>query len=187
MKNAILSLMSVGVLGLVSCDKEKVDQASKDFIDELSQERMQVTVMESGFQMEETSSTTKSQEEDYYVSGVLTYQKNEEVLAIVDFGDGTEDSEATLTVGTETSFFDLKKEEDEFNGEKSKYKKVVVEPIVKADDCDYIVAGIIKYYDVENGDWVATIDFGDGSCDDIATKTTADSEEIHEFSLSEWK
>ena len=50
-----------------------------------------------------------------------------------------------------------------------KYEKVIVEPLVSLEDCDYIVSGIIEFY---KGDaWVATIDFGDGICDEWATKT----------------
>ena len=54
----------------------------------------------------------------------------------------------------------------------SDYDKVVVEPLVKSEDCDYIVAGTVCFY--EEGLWVATIDFGNGTCDDKATKTTDD-------------
>jgi hypothetical protein len=46
------------------------------------------------------------------------------------------------------------------------------------------VAGIIKYYEVKSGKWVATIDFGDGDCDDQAVKTTKNGD--YTFSISEW-
>ena len=36
-------------------------------------------------------------------------------------------------------------------------------------------------------EWVATIDFGDRTCDEWATKTTADSNEEYVFSLDDWK
>jgi len=65
----------------------------------------------------------------------------------------------------------------------SVYDKVVVEPLVKSEDCDYIVAGTVCFY--EDGQWVATIDFGNGTCDDIATKTTKDGEKT--FSLKDKK
>ena len=83
--------------------------------------------------------------------------------------------------------FDLKKDDTYYDGKKSKYKKVIVEPLVKSDDCGYIISGIIKYYDYNSGAWVATIDFGDRTCDEWATKTTADSNEEYVFSLDDWK
>ena len=46
---------------------------------------------------------------------------------------------------------------------------MIVEPIVKLENCEYIVAGIIDFY--EGDQWVATLDFGDGTCDEWATKT----------------
>ena len=35
--------------------------------------------------------------------------------------------------------------------------------------CDYVVHGKIEY--IKDGPVVATVDFGDGECDNIATKT----------------
>ncbi len=58
------------------------------------------------------------------------------------------------------------------------YTEVEVNPIVK-EDCYFTdwdktistpVSGLFEYYD-SNGNWVASIDFGDGSCDQWATKT----------------
>ena len=78
----------------------------------------------------------------------------------------------------------LKKDNDKYKGKDSKYKKVIIEPIIKSDDCDYIVSGIIKYYEVKSGDWTATIDFGDGTCDDVAIKTTDEGD--YTFTISEY-
>lgn len=58
------------------------------------------------------------------------------------------------------------------------YAEVEVSPIVKINcyfsDWDkYImtpVSGLFEYYDID-GNWVASIDFGDGTCDEWATKT----------------
>ena len=58
------------------------------------------------------------------------------------------------------------------------YTEVEVNAIVK-EDCYFTdwdktistpVSGLFEYYDA-NGNWVASIDFGDGSCDQWATKT----------------
>ena len=58
------------------------------------------------------------------------------------------------------------------------YTEVEVNPIVKITcyfsnwDKDVLtpVSGLFDYYDTDDN-WVASIDFGDGSCDDWATKT----------------
>ena len=58
------------------------------------------------------------------------------------------------------------------------YTEVEVNPIVKINcyfsywDKDVMtpVSGLFEYYDAD-GNWVASIDFGDGTCDEWATKT----------------
>ena len=58
------------------------------------------------------------------------------------------------------------------------YSEIEVNPIVKINcyfqDWDkYVmtpVSGLFEYYDFD-GSWVASIDFGDGTCDEWATKT----------------
>ena len=58
------------------------------------------------------------------------------------------------------------------------YIEVEVNPIVKTNcyfsnwDKDVMtpVSGLFNYYDI-NDNWVASIDFGDGTCDEWATKT----------------
>jgi hypothetical protein len=58
------------------------------------------------------------------------------------------------------------------------YTEIEVNPIVKINcyfpdwDKDVItpVSGLFEYYDADDN-WVASIDFGDGTCDEWATKT----------------
>ena len=58
------------------------------------------------------------------------------------------------------------------------YTEIEVNPIVKITcyfsnwDKDVMtpVSGLFEYYDAD-GNWVASIDFGDGTCDEWATKT----------------
>jgi len=101
----------------------------------------------------------------FIVEGTVEFYKGDELIVTIDFGDGTCDNLATKTVGNETTEFILKREKDKY----SKYTKVIVEPLIKTDDCDYIVSGIVDFYQEDL--WVATIDFGDGTCDEWATKT----------------
>ena len=49
------------------------------------------------------------------------------------------------------------------------YTKNILIPLERIDGCDYVVKGKIEY--IKDGALVATVDFGDGECDDIATKT----------------
>lgn len=103
----------------------------------------------------------------FIVEGTIEFHKGDAILAIVDFGDGICDNIATKTVDGITTEFILKKKGQ--HGDKDNYDKVVVEPIVTLEDCQYIVSGVIEFY--ENDKWLATIDFGDGTCDEWATKT----------------
>ena len=101
---------------------------------------------------------------DYVVKGKVEYIKAGVVVATVDFGDGECDDIATKTVGGKTSTFNLRGKK-----KSSRYKRNIIKPLVKIDGCDYIVEGRIEY--IKNGAVVATVDFGDGECDNIATKT----------------
>lgn len=61
----------------------------------------------------------------------------------------------------------------------------IVEPLVRTDDCGQEpVSGVIKYYKCRTHQWIATIDFGDGECDDLALKITEDG--VEEIIISEW-
>ncbi|MCH2045156.1 MAG: hypothetical protein MK212_13655 [Saprospiraceae bacterium] len=77
-------------------------------------------------------------------------------------------------------------DEDEDDKDEEDYytlTKVIVTPLVTTADCTYIVEGIIKYFD-EDGKWLATIDYGDGTCDNIATKETY--EGVETFNLDDY-
>jgi len=63
-------------------------------------------------------------------------------------------------------------------------EKVITNPLVKIDDCDYIVSGIVEFYSTKDDSWLATINFGDGECDEWATKITDDGTFV--FSMDDW-
>ena len=72
--------------------------------------------------------------------------------------------------------FDLSAEEGDYinissskTGSKNTYTKKILIPLERIDGCDYVVKGKIEY--VKDGAVIATVDFGDGECDDLATKT----------------
>ena len=101
---------------------------------------------------------------DYVVKGKIEYVKDGALVATVDFGDGECDDIATKTVDGKTSTFNLRGKK-----KSSRYKRNIIKPLVKIDGCDYIVEGKIEY--IKTGAVVATVDFGDGECDNIATKS----------------
>ena len=57
---------------------------------------------------------------------------------------------------------------DYLNLKVSDYKKRITNELEKKDGCDYYVKGRIEYY--KQNTILAVIDFGNGECDDIATK-----------------
>jgi hypothetical protein len=54
------------------------------------------------------------------------------------------------------------------------YEKKIIEPLVKRKDCRFIVAGIVEIY--LNGSLISTMDYGDGTCDEVATMITTEGE-----------
>ena len=184
MKKTFFSLAVISIVA-VSCSKEKNE--IDHFARELSLESAQINLPSSGGELNTTAALVEGDNVDYFTSGELEYIQQGMVVANVDFGQGEGNSIAELTMNGTSSNIELKKDDTYYDGKKSKYKKVIVKPLVKSDDCGYIIAGIIKYYDYTTGEWVATIDFGDLTCDEWATKTTADSNEQYIFSLKDWK
>jgi len=180
MKMKFLGAVALSGLAMTSCSKAKL---ASSFADEISTEESQINLAESGYEINVVE-PTQSSADGYYTQGVIEYSKNGALLASVDFGNGTSDSQALANVNGVSSGIELKKDEDYYKGKKSKYKKVIVQPIIKSDECNFIVSGIIKYYEVKSGDWSATVDFGDGTCDDIAIKTTDDGK--YTFTVSEY-
>jgi hypothetical protein len=49
------------------------------------------------------------------------------------------------------------------------FSKTIVEPLMKTGACRFIVQGIVSF--TKNGEDFATLDYGDGTCDDVATIT----------------
>lgn len=163
---SILGLIGLSV-GLMSCDKsfDDYDKDDQAFKTEVLNENETITLPTSSYETQITKALESSNGSDYYTKGTIEYWANNTPIATIDFGDGAENEMAELTVNNNTSSIQLAKQNSG-----SKYTKVIVEPLVKTDDCTYIVQGKIKYYSVESGNHVGTIDFGDGTCDKWATK-----------------
>jgi len=61
------------------------------------------------------------------------------------------------------------------DSENNEFKKEINDFLVRLGTCKFIVSGIVIYS--QNGEEFARVDFGDGTCDDKAIKTTADGKE----------
>ena len=81
----------------------------------------------------------------FIVSGTIEYYLNGELVAVVDYGNGTCDNIATKTVRGNTFRFELDGKDD------STFRKVIVEPLVSIEGCDYIVAGVISFTKTKSG------------------------------------
>lgn len=62
------------------------------------------------------------------------------------------------------------------NGVETIYKKEIVEPLVKTTSCRYFVSGTIEL--TSGGNLIATLNYGDGKCDDVATLTKTGEEPV---------
>jgi hypothetical protein len=179
-----IALVMVVAVTVYSCQKETskpMDTFSLEVASEEANVRLSSTDYTTSY-----SQDTEQDAEGNYTKGTLQYIVNNEVEATVDFGNGASNYKAHLTKDNETKEFDLK-----CHKAKSMYKKVIVKPLVKTDDCKYIVEGVIKYFDAKDGEYVATVDFGDGTCDEWAMKSWPDSPKYKagkkKFSLDYWK
>lgn len=68
------------------------------------------------------------------------------------------------------------------NGTETVYRKDIIEPLIKSSICRYFSKGIIEL--TMSGSVIATLNYGNGECDDIAL-LTKDGEESVEIILSE--
>jgi hypothetical protein len=168
-----LLLISLLVI-LSSCNKQK--DSEKYELDEYVYDLKEDFVLggEGKFEKVITKPLVKPDNCRFIVSGTIEYMLDGEVVAIIDYGDGTCDIIVTKTVNDSTTRFELDSKVD------YEYRKVIAEPLVKIEGCDYIVSGVIEFY--KEGKWLATIDFGDGTCDNIAVKIWEGGHE--EFRLS---
>ena len=154
--------IALGSITIFSCKKDSLNPKDS-FSQEVAGEEAILTLSSSAYERV-VSERLEMSGKEYYSKGVLEYKVNDQVEAIVDFGDS--DKKVLVTKNGVGKKFDLKK-----NNVKSQYKKIIVSPVIKTNDCEYIVEGIIKYYDSKSGQYLATIDFGDGTCDEFAVKS----------------
>jgi hypothetical protein len=173
MKTTFLSLVVIAMFTMTACVKEN-DKNS--FESDLVNETETIRLVEAGFEIIESVPLSNAVD-GVYTEGILEYKKDGILLGKFDFSKSDEKKGEWDKDGDKKDCTLEKKDE--------KYKKVIVEPLVKTDDCEYIVSGIIKYYDIKSGKWLATVDFGDGTCDDIGDKVD-DKGNTSTFVISDW-
>lgn len=179
MKKSVFLIVAIlgGASTFSSCKKDKTD----DMVYELSHETPSIRFANSNFDIEYPTEIGISSGQTYNSIGEMHYIQNGEIIAEVNFGDGESDNIAVAKKGEVEWDIDLSQSELE-----SKWTKVIEEPLVLSEECDEIVSGIIKYYNVKDNSWAATIDFGRGMCDGTATKTAADWEGEYVFDIEKW-
>jgi hypothetical protein len=207
MKKTIISVLVLAAAAFTSCEKVGIDNP-KSIGQQASEEEATVQLKSTEYERREVGSLEQIEEHQAFSSGSIEYWVDGELQSVVSFDDdrievyenGELVSEREMDRDTrrcgnhngprpEMDGDMDKKGKHKFGkkkgkkGKKGDYEKVIVEPIVKTDDCEYPVAGTIEF--LKEGTWVATIDFGDGTCDDQATKTTT--EGVYTFSIDEWK
>ncbi len=101
----------------------------------------------------------------------------------ITLADGTivhrvEDKARTWTSGSATEF-DPSDDVIEITGKvvvsdskKNSYSKIITSPLIKTGECRFISKGIIEYKNSFGK--FATVDYGNGTCDNTATRTTQD-------------
>lgn len=158
----LFGVLTIGcIVALTSCSKESINQMSSLEL-EAFEEVANFTLTEADFDINEITPLVKTDKGDCYVEGALEYVKDGEIKAQVEF---SKDGAVVKRNGKSDTHIDNVRRVKT----SSDYSKVVIEPIVKSEDCNYIVSGVVKYYD-ENNNWVATVNYGDGTCDEWATK-----------------
>lgn len=184
------------VMVFTACNKEDLT-TTQDLIntdlDERSKEKEKSTDAkkekdDEKWEKIEVSPIVKTDDCDYPISGIIEYVQAGVVVATLDYGDGTCDDLVTITKDGTTEEISLNEKDQKKNktekdskADKTAWTENEVSPVVKTEDCDYPVSGIIEY--VQAGVVVATLDYGDGTCDDLATITKDGNTE--EISLSE--
>lgn len=138
-----------------------------------------VTVPTTEFEVVEEIALTRANDDMPYTDGEVKYLVDGQEVAKLNYSHG-DDYQVLVTKEGASETVSLGEEGE---GGKWDYDKVIVEPLVYSEECGYVVSGIIKFY--KEGTWVASFDYGDGTCDDLIAKTT-ESYENYMFSMDDY-
>lgn len=166
-------LLCAIAISFTSCSKNATEKV--DLLYEAVSEPSTVELSQANFTTK-SNGLIKAKDANYYEAGTMEYVVNDVTEATFEFKAG---GQGSLNKNGHQSAKSLKGKSS-----KATYNKVIVSPIVKVANCDYIVQGIIDYYDDKNN-LVATIDFGDGTCDEWAVKSFPNKAD-YTFSQDDW-
>ncbi len=172
LKTSLLILCAIAI-AFTSCKKDTTEKT--DLLNEVVNEPATVELSEANFTTN-SNNLLKATDANYYEAGTMEYVVNGITEATFEFNAG---GQGTLNKNGGKTNKSLKGKSSKAN-----YTKVIVSPIVKVKTCKYIVQGIIEYYD-DNNKLVATIDFGDGTCDEWAVKSFPNKPD-YTFSQDDW-
>lgn len=170
-------IIAIAATGLTSCKKE--NQGTDNMVEYAARYGQTVVVPNTDFETVEASTLNRANDEMAYTSGELVYNVNGSEVAKINFDHGNE-LQALVTKDGVSETVSLGEGD---KGDKDDFKKVVIEPLVYSEECGYVVSGVIKFFKEET--WFATFDYGDGTCDDLIAKTTADYEN-YMFSMNDY-
>lgn len=160
--------------GFTACEKKCNEPAkADDMISELMATGYFVDVNSVNYKAVVLTPLVRANENSPYTEGVIEYTENGNVSATIEFKNGA--ASCNGKSGSKSAY--VKKDG-------MKYKVVVVEPLIKSIECGYIVDGIVKFYDIKSGAWLATFDYGNGSCDPYISKTTTKGNSM--FSMNDY-
>ena len=180
MKNRTLfSLITILVFVFTACEKKDISKETDTMMSELAMEGYIISVETVDYNKHITEALVRLNEDAPYSDGIIEYWENGKVSAKIEFGGVENGAYYTGADGNrEVSLIKMG------NKKGNKYNKVIIQPLIKPINCNYIVEGVIKFYSVKDNSWVATFDYGDGSCDSYITKTTAKG--ISVFSMDDY-
>lgn len=181
MQKLVFPVIMISLVLSACGQKDLSPKGEINFIENASATEPLVYVSSDSYERTEVETLNQNSDCDEYTSGALEYRENGVWAARVEFlNDPVQEGQHRIRCHDRQGQREVSSRSS--GGKESKYEKVIIEPLVKIEGCDYLVEGKICYYEGTN--WVATIDFGDGSCDEWATKTTKDGAD--QFSLKKW-
>ena len=140
---AVLPLIVIASLSVFfqSCDKQyyKTDKEDIEFKTEVLNEEETLILPTHDYEIHVVQSLEHSYGSQYYTKGIVEYKINQNTVASINYGNGDLNEHASLTMNSGTTTIPLAKQNSG-----SVYTKVIVNPIIKTNDCSYIVSGTIK-------------------------------------------
>jgi hypothetical protein len=178
MKNTLFIIAAVA-LGMTSCKK---DNSSDNMVSFAARYGQTVSVPTTDYTIEEAEALVRTDDNSAYTDGILVYKTGGEEQARLSFEGGNYPEVVRSSAAGEER---TQLTEDCVTADGKDYYKVIVEPLVYAEDCGYVVSGIIKFFYCDKSTWVATFNYGDGTCDDLIAKSTADYDD-YMFSMNDY-